>query len=64
MCVGTQEVQKRMSDLLELELQVWLLVTQYGCWVSNLGPLQEQQVLLTAAISLVPKNFFPQHGIK
>lgn len=26
----------------------WLLVTQYSCWELNLGPLEEQQVPLTA----------------
>ena len=45
--VGACEEQKRVSDAPELELmdESELL---YGCWELNLGPLQEQQVLLTA----------------
>jgi hypothetical protein len=48
---GAWGTQKRVLDPLELELQlVW--ATQHRCWELNLGPPQEQQVLLTIEPSL------------
>jgi hypothetical protein len=40
---GTQRGQARASDALELEIQSW--EPPCGCWESNLGPLEERQVL-------------------
>lgn len=49
------ETRKRTLRLLELELtQLWAATC--GCWERSLGPLQEQQVLLTAE----PSSFQPQ----
>lgn len=50
MCVlphacGTHQGQKRASDLLELEFQT--VPRHVGAGNQNLGPLQDQQVLLT-----------------
>lgn len=48
---GAHRGQKRTSDVLDLEVQLWI---PYGSWKSNLVPLQELQVLLTAKLSLYP----------
>lgn len=43
--------QERVLDPLKLgDRSLW--VTQHGCWKPNLGPPQEQQVLLTTEPSL------------
>jgi hypothetical protein len=43
---GTRRGQKRVSDLLKRELET--VMSCHGCWESNPGPLEEQEVLLTA----------------
>lgn len=53
---GAHRRQKRTPDLLE-ELELWVLVNHFcGFWELNLGPLQEQQFLLT--IELSPQLLF------
>ncbi|KAL6092169.1 hypothetical protein STEG23_018629, partial [Scotinomys teguina] len=47
--------QKRASDPMESQMVVKL---QCGCWESNTGPPQEQQVLFTAEPSLRPRVTF------
>lgn len=44
---GAHRSQKRTPDLSE-ELELWVVVSHFcGFWELNLGPLQEQQFLLT-----------------
>lgn len=54
--MGLQTGQKRVSDLLELELQLVVKLSNVVAWVlgTELGPLQEQQVLLSVEPSLQP----------
>lgn len=47
MFMNTLGGQKLISDTLELELSL-----QYGFWDWNLGPLKEQELLLTTEPSL------------
>ena len=47
--------QNRAPDPLELVLDGCEL--SYGCWEPNPCPLQEQQVLLTAELSIGPLSF-------
>lgn len=48
---GSHRRQKRMLDPLEIELQI-LCESPCGGWKSNLGPLQEQKVLLNTKPTL------------
>jgi len=48
--VGVHGGQRRVTGLLELELQIG--VSHYGYWEPSLAPLKEQRVLLTAEPSL------------
>lgn len=49
---GTCGSQKRV--LASLELELWMMWDTMWCWELNLGPLQEQQVLLIAEPALWP----------
>jgi hypothetical protein len=49
---GAHGSQKRVSDLLELELQI--VVSHQGCREPKLCSLEEQQVLFIAEPSLHP----------
>jgi hypothetical protein len=51
MSAPAQGGQKRASDPLQLELKV-VVSHRHGCCELNLGPLQEQHVLLTTESSL------------
>lgn len=51
------ETSKRVSDLLEVELQV-VVSCHVECWKTNPGHLQEKQVLLTAGPSFLPLSHF------
>jgi hypothetical protein len=44
----------RMSDPLELELQMIVSYLPRGCWESILSPLEEQPAFLTTEPSLQP----------
>jgi hypothetical protein len=48
-CVSVRFPGTRITDSCEL---------LRGCWELNLGPLEEQSVLLTAEPSLQPPNFY------
>lgn len=48
---GTERVQKRLSDTLDLELQVTVSCLVW-CWELNSRPLQEQWALLATKLSL------------
>lgn len=50
MCSYSRRSQQTSQDLLKLDLQV--LGTQCGWWELNLGPLGEQDALLTTEPSL------------
>lgn len=41
-----------LEEVDALELELWMVVNHCGCWDWNLGPLQEQLVLLMAEPSL------------
>ena len=43
----------KVSNSLELELQT-AVICQGGCWEMNLGPLEEQPILLTTKPLLQP----------
>lgn len=55
--LGTYEVQKKVSDLERLESQT-VLDSSNGCWELNLGPLEEQLVVLTTKPPFYPHNCF------
>lgn len=48
---STHRGQKRASDLLELELHIVVVCAVVGHQEPNTGPLQEQQMFLTAETS-------------
>ena len=51
LCIYPQGGPKEASDVLQLEVQaVWAAPS--GCWELNFSPTQDQQVLLTAELSL------------
>ena len=50
---GVHRSQKTVFDLLELELELWVLGGAWcECWDLNSGPLEEQQVHVSAVPSL------------
>lgn len=56
MYTGVCGGQKKESDPLELELEVFVSFLVWD-WAQNPGPLQEQQVFLTTETSLQPPLF-------
>ena len=56
MCACDQRGQKRASDPLKLELQK-VCELPCECWKLNLGPVQEQPVLLTTELFLQDHDF-------
>lgn len=47
MCVSIYSGQKRVLNLLKLEVQDFASHSVCVCWNQNLGPLQEHQVILS-----------------
>lgn len=53
LCVGIDGDQKRVSEILELELK--RVVIQPTSVKSNLDPLEKQYILLTTELSFLPQ---------
>lgn len=57
MCAGAFGDQKKVSDLLQLELQRWLWTARCWWWESNLRPLEEHPVPSTMSHRFSPRLF-------
>jgi hypothetical protein len=58
--------QRSKLGIGSLELELWMVVNSLPCmcWELNLGPLQEQRVLLTAELSLQPFSSYSSSFFK
>lgn len=59
MCLRLDTKQKKLSDPLELKLQ--MAVTTRWCWESNLGPLVEWLVFSTDKLSLQSQSLISEN---